>query len=511
MSCRKYLLRNLYSDLRNLSSHSATKPTPPNTPNTAQDAGIELNGLPTPVSQGKSEKTTPYLRSKAFHSTVSCGVFSLMFAESSMMFFVLMLQGIDTFSPSTRQLSWRFSLIFIMSIILVLVPLAVSLLITVGYNSASARRNPYLFGPKILFSLIPVGLYLFVLSKIPLPHALVLSDNFTACLARLIVVGTVILGLLSGFGAISHSWIYLRRSKQGEPTDKDISVAEHTLQSVRNDLRDRRALARQRASTSEANSSWFSRISNFREDDRACPETMEFRGTVTQELRGLEALEDHLSANIESLRARKQTAVFSRTLRGRIFNFGGLLFAIYCVVRILSVGFTHSQNMTLTSLIYVYQCLVNVVNPPARESSRSQTDLIADMLVDVLAFVSHPDSVAIASLARQLSLALVGLIILTSVRRVLRGATRALRVTSRNLGASLMMLLLAQLMGIYLLSTIVQLRNSFPPALDAEVNLFSTIPRFEVFGAVFDWSVLISAGTSAFVRWGSEKVNSLKE
>ena len=85
------------------------------------------------------------------------------------------------------------------------------------------------------------------------------------------------------------------------------------------------------------------------------------------------------------------------------------------------------------------------------------------MLVNVLTLVTHPDSAAITSLARQLSLVLVGIIILTSVRRVLRGATRvcvgkyficiishmlaqALRVTSRNLGASLMMLLLAQLM-----------------------------------------------------------------
>ncbi|KAG6890143.1 hypothetical protein C0995_011436 [Termitomyces sp. Mi166 len=368
-----------------------------------------------------------------------------------------------------------------MTIILIVVPLAVSLLIAVGSKKASARRSSFLLGPRILLSLIPIGLYLFALSKIPLPHALATSDNFTASLARLIVVGTVILGLLSGFGAMSHSWSYLpRKSKEGEPTEKDIAVAEHALKSVRNDLRDRRALAQQRANASEGNSSWFSRMSNLRGDD------------LTQELRGLEALEHHMSMNVELLRARKQAAIYSRTFCGRILNFGGLLFAMYCIARILS-------------------CLLNVIDPPLRKSSQSQTDLIADMLVNILALVSHPDNAAIASLARQLSLVLVGLIILTSIRRVLRGVSRALRVTSRNLGASLMMLLLAQLMGIYLLSTIVQLRNSFPPAPDAEVNLFSTIPQFEVFGAVFNWSVLIAAGGSAFVRWGNEKVNGLKE
>lgn len=38
-------------------------------------------------------------------------------------------------------------------------------------------------------------------------------------------------------------------------------------------------------------------------------------------------------------------------------------------------------------------------------------------------------------------------------------------------------------------------------------NLFTTIPEFEVFGSLFDWSFLIAAGASAFVRWGAERVD----
>jgi hypothetical protein len=60
-----------------------------------------------------------------------------------------------------------------------------------------------------VFSLVPVVLYLFALSYIPLPEALSSSDIMTAALSRLIVLGTIILGLLSGFGAISSSWQYL--------------------------------------------------------------------------------------------------------------------------------------------------------------------------------------------------------------------------------------------------------------------------------------------------------------
>lgn len=65
-----------------------------------------------------------------------------------------------------------------------------------------------------------------------------------------------------------------------------------------------------------------------------------------------------------------------------------------------------------------------------------------------------------------------------------------------------------------MLSTIVQMRSSFPPPPpspgdldDAAKNLFSTIPAYEVFGSLFDWSFLLAAGASLVVRWGAERVN----
>jgi hypothetical protein len=78
--------------------------------------------------------------------------------------------------------------------------------------------------------------------------------------------------------------------------------------------------------------------------------------------------------------------------------------------------------------------------------------------------------------------------------------------------------------GIYFLSTIVQIRASFPPppsvvpvapvdssssmltiTTTTTTNLFSTIPAYEVFGSLFDWTFLVSTGGSLlinYVRWG---------
>ncbi|KAH0833936.1 hypothetical protein J3R83DRAFT_11124 [Lanmaoa asiatica] len=88
---------------------------------------------------------------------------------------------------------------------------------------------------------------------------------------------------------------------------------------------------------------------------------------------------------------------------------------------------------------------------------------------------------------------------------------QAFRITSRNISASLMLLLLAQLMGIYLLTTLVQLRTMFPPShsspssmdggSDVDFNLFSSLPQYSLFGGLFDWSFLFGATGCALARW----------
>ncbi|KIK02881.1 hypothetical protein K443DRAFT_96034 [Laccaria amethystina LaAM-08-1] len=483
-ACRKYLLQSLYSDLQSLSADS-TPGGGESTP-THQRNEIELDSLPPPTTHTPKSSKFFNAGTTFLHSTVSRVIFSWLFAESCTMFFLLMLQGLDILSPRTRLLNWRFSLFFLMATILVIIPLSVSLLLALGAGGGDSRSCfKSLLGPRVVFSLVPVVLYLFALSYIPLPEALSSSDIMTAALSRLIVLGTIILGLLSGFGAISSSWQYLPflSRAQSVPGNQDVDASEYALASIRNDLRTRRAEAERRAE-SKVEGSWFSRVgTSFRGGD-----------SLTQELLGLEALEYQMSRKTESLRQRRDAAKYSKTFRGKVFNVAAHIFAVYCVVRFIS-------------------SLYNITFLPTRRSSSTTTypDLITDLLAHILSSEIKLEDVA--SLSRQISLALVGVIILTSIRLVLRGVTRALRVTSRNLGASLMLLVLAQLMGIYLLSTVVQMRSSFPPPPtkpDADLavkNLFSTIPEYEVFGSLFDWSFLASFVASAFVRWGAERVN----
>jgi uncharacterized membrane protein (DUF4010 family) len=59
---------------------------------------------------------------------------------------------------------------------------------------------------RVAFALAPVALFVFALSYIPLPAELLSHNPLTAVTARLVTLGTTVLGLLSGLGAVSGAW-----------------------------------------------------------------------------------------------------------------------------------------------------------------------------------------------------------------------------------------------------------------------------------------------------------------
>ncbi|KAI5888025.1 uncharacterized protein SCHCODRAFT_02639516 [Schizophyllum commune H4-8] len=472
LGCRRYLLHSLYADLQDLSL-----PSVPATDAAPKSPEIELESLPMPSGAPAQQSTRSTL-----HSTVSRNIFALCFSETCTMFFLLMFQGLSIFQPSVRLLQWQISLALLLTTIILIIPSSISLVLSVGATTRDASPSR-ICGPRLLLNLIPVILYLFALSYIPLPAALASSGFSASVLARLVVLGTTILGLLSGFGAISTAWPYLPfvSRKKSLPTEQDLRQAEHSLDRIRADLATLNGEIT-RTSASSTDGSWISRVAtNFRGGDGRA-----------QELKGLRALEAEMSRNYDDLTRRFHEHAYRRTFRGRVAAVVGRLFAVYCVVRVVSSA-------------------VHLLFPSNAGYNTTTSDLLTDLLAYSLSIVSREEVIArddVALISRQISLALVGVIILTSLRLVLRGVTRALQVTSRNLGASLMLLMLAELMGIYLLSTIVQLRTSFPPG-NAEANLFSTIPAYEVFGPLFDLSFLASTAASVFVRWTADKVDVL--
>ncbi|KAF8130182.1 Abscisic acid G-protein coupled receptor-domain-containing protein [Boletus edulis] len=379
-----------------------------------------------------------------------------------MLFAMLLCQGFNILDPSIRLYTWRASLFLLLSTIIVLIP--ASLCMVVAYRSES----PSLLNIKSVAFLLPVAFFIFVLSFVPLPADLTSYNLLTSTTARLVVLGTLDLGLLSGLGAVNGAWgIFARNAAVHSAAS--IASAENALERVQSDLRERtRDLDTYEASKPQSDGSWLSRATLKRDTHQ---------GSLQQE---------QMSARVATLKRNRENNEFALSLRGKILS---RVWAVYCVCR----------------------SLMNLIFPPLSTDDKT-SDIIAHIfahLVSLLPAATGKTSIDVPSLSRQISLVLVGAIILSSVHLVLRGVARMFRITSRNISASLMLLLLAQLMGIYLLSTLVQLRTMFPPTQsssvdagnDGEVNLFSSLPQYSLFGGLFDWSFLFGATGCAVARW----------
>ncbi|KAG1838540.1 Abscisic acid G-protein coupled receptor-domain-containing protein [Suillus subalutaceus] len=406
---------------------------------------------------------------------------------------MLMCQGLDWLEPRIRLLSWRISLFLLLFTILLLVPISFSLILTYRPDTpgfVQSRALPI----RIAFALAPVALFVFGLSYIPLPAELLLDSPLSAVTARLVTLGTTVLGLLSGLGAVSGAWGVINWSRS-MPTASSIASAENALERVKSDLRDRsRDLDDYVSSKPQPDGSWLSRMSFKRNGQQ---------GSIQQEVIGLQALEEQMNLRVVALKRNRVAAEYAESFTGKTITWS---WAVYCVCRVCSSAF-------------------NIISPTVSNSGHSSAsygDIVAHILAwlfSLLPFSATGDEgrpqFDTPSLSKQISLSLVGVIILCSLRLVLRGVTRAFHVTSRKTSASLMILTLAQLMGIYLLSTLVQLRTTFPPAVspvidesqepqglsDDSMNLFATLPEYSLFGGLFDWSFLIGAAGCAFARW----------
>jgi len=105
--------------------------------------------------------------------------------------------------------NWNFSLVVILLSIVVFIPLSFSLVLTYRRSSSESRPRRRSWIVRTLLTITPVLVYLFLLSYVPLPSVLASTTGTSAIISRLTVIGTVILGTLSGFGSVNNAWQFL--------------------------------------------------------------------------------------------------------------------------------------------------------------------------------------------------------------------------------------------------------------------------------------------------------------
>lgn len=120
-------------------------------------------------------------------------------------------------SHSTRLANWYISLFTVLALILLVIPLLQSLFLTYSSGRPTLPTSSLPSQPRRvvkrrhLIALVPYCLFIYCFTLIPVPSTSTPNTPREAVwaamtLSRLVVAGVIILGLLSGFGAVRNAW-----------------------------------------------------------------------------------------------------------------------------------------------------------------------------------------------------------------------------------------------------------------------------------------------------------------
>ncbi|BGP53009.1 hypothetical protein JCM8202_004093 [Rhodotorula sphaerocarpa] len=468
----------------------------------SRDDGAGTSLLPTSVRRPstlgevgrKNSASSLYGRSETSrtYSKLATALFCLSFSESSMLF-TLLLFG-DAVSERARHYNWSMSLLTLLGLIVFLIPFGLCLLLTQRSRSSVMRT--------LAFTLVPFGTYLFFFYEVGsiVADKLVTEGSHTlgvvnSLLSRICVPGVVLIASLSGGGAVNTAWEayeWHAVSSAEAVTETHVSQAERALSRTRLDLRQRsRALELAKGSAAREADEAASRSLLSRWTSSA-PAASQLK-TLELEVGALEKMERQMAEDVSRLRKRKAARELSRSFIGRAWLLVGWLFSLYCVWRVF---------ISCINLLFGYSRRTHQRQDSADPSSAPNqgTDLLTSLLSRLAVLLNM--EIDVASWSRMIGLVLIGGILLANIRNVLGSVSRSFKATSMGVSASFMLLFLAQLMAIYLLTSLISLPSS-PSA--TTTSLLDTLPDFNVFSRLFDSVFLLAASAMFLSRYISRK------
>jgi hypothetical protein len=189
--------------------------------------------------------------------------------------------------------------------------------------------------------------------------------------------------------------------------------------------------------------------------------------SLTKECHTLESFASALFVDVDALRAEAAQIAFARTPRGRIYNLLGYCFAAYCSYKI-------------------FMAIVNIVFD--RHARSDPVTLGLEWALYLLRI-----DIDIVFWSQNVSFALVGAIIVSSIRGFLQRVLKLFDSYSSSASAHVIVLLVAQIMGMYFVSSVLLMRMSLPPQYRAVVTQVLGNIEFDFYHRWFDFIFVPSA------------------
>ncbi|XP_059140213.1 Golgi pH regulator-like [Physella acuta] len=406
------------------------------------------------------------------HHSIVLLVFSTTFALSCIMFELIIFEILGVMESSSRFFHWKLGLYAILFVLIAVLPYYIAYYLIQNIRIVPQKRHIRVF---IAAGAWCLTLYLFWRVGDPFP---ILSPkhgifSIEQCIGRVGVIGVTLMAILSGFGAVNCPYTYMSYFIR-HVTEADIqSIEKRLLQTLDRIIAKKKKIAlserdrlRQASLSTPSKGIWGLLKSAATSVSATTPSL----GPLKQETGALEELSRQLFLETADLHDAMDRIEYSKTFKGRYFNVMGHFFSLYCVYKIF---------MATINIIFDR---VGKVDPVTKG---------IEIAVKYFGF-----ELDIKFWSQQISFLLVGVIIVTSIRGFLITLTRFFYAIASSKSSNVIVLCLAQIMGMYFVSCVLLMRMNMPQEYRLIITEVLGDLQFNFYHRWFDVIFLVSALSS---------------
>lgn len=402
-------------------------------------------------------------------------IFSAILCFSCVMFELIIFEIIGILESSSRYFYWNLYLYLMLFLVIVIIPFYLGYTI-VSYIQIVNQKSV----PVCTLLLWLIYLYLFWKLGDPFP---ILSPkqgflSIEQCISRIGIIGVTVMALLSGFGAVNYPYtsmtyfirpvslmdLYATERRLLQTMDMIIAKKKRiVLLSQRPELHDSSV-----SSPSNCHSSKLWVL--LKSVTTSVTGGHENINQLKTDVLASEELSRHLFLELHDVQNMLERAEWSKTWRGKYFNVLGYFFSLYCLWKI----FISTINIVFNR--------VGKKDPVTRGM---------EILVDLIGI-----DIDVSFWSQHISFILVGCIVITSIRGLLLTLTKFFYAISSSKSSNMIVLILAQIMGMYFVSSVLLMRMNMPPEYRTIITQVLGDLQFNFYHRWFDVIFLISAVSS---------------
>jgi len=409
-------------------------------------------------------------------------IFAIAFTLSCTMFQLIIFEIANFLEPTARLFSWKLAFYLMLLLVVLIIPGYVSFLVSI------------LKFPKVGY---PIGLIIYLTfltcfwkigDPFPITNPKHGIFSIEQLMSRIGVIGVTLMAFLSGFGSVNFPYsntTYFRRTVK----PKDIESLERKLMQTYEIIisKEKRLLVGEYQKMQRNNNnltltstfgnigSWFTRSNTPQVGNNGVN-----LSSLKLEIASMEELARQLYLELVDCYWEKDRHLYAKTWKGKYFHFAGIIFSFYCCYKILN-------------------CFINIMfNRVGKKDAVSRG---IEILVHWFGFNIDMDF-----WAQYISFMMVGVLVVTSVRGLLINLTKFFHSVSSSKSSNIIVLLLAQLMGMYFCSSVLLMRMNVPANYRRVITLvLGEDLQFKFYHRWFDVIFLCSSVISIFFLYLAHK------